>query len=297
MADVTVVREIAPSARIAAGAKVGPYCVVGPHVVIGPRTLLIRRVSVAGWTSIGSDNVFEDGCALGAAPQDLKYGGGPTVLLIGHRNRFERLVTAHVGTELGGRITSIGDDNVFLDGCHIAHDCYIDDRTRFGRGVMLAGHVRVCSGAALGDFVGVHHFVTIGRHARAGARTPVRRDVPPFTDFHSLDCGWTPPAVMGVHEDGLRHAGLSAEDEKELRDALREIFEDESARQTKIEQLVNMGVEGEAAELCEFCQRSLRGVFGRYRELFRGKAPPEARDLAGHQMLQQSRLDAARGPS
>ena len=289
MAEVHVVREIAASARIAAGAKIGPYCVVGPDVIIGPRTVLARRVSVAGQTAVGSDNLFEDGCALGCQPQDLKYRGEPTVLIIGHRNRFGRFVTAHIGTELGGCITAIGDDNVFLDGSHVAHDCYVGDRTHFGRGVMLAGHVRVCSGAVLGDFVGVHHFVTIGRHARAGARTPVRRDVPPFTDFYSLDYGWTPPAVMGVHEAGLRAAGLSAEEEKDLRDALREIFEDESALQTKIEQLVNMGVEGEVARLCEFCQRSLQGVFGRHRELYRGKTPPEARTFAQHQMLQQGR--------
>jgi len=294
MAEVAVLREIAPSARIASGAHIGPYCVVGPNVTIGPRTVLTRRVTVIGHTSIGSDNVLEHGCVIGGQPQDLKYAGQATFLIVGHRNRFGHSVTVHVGTELGGYITSIGDDSVFLNGCHVAHDCYIDDSTWLGRGVMLAGHIRIHTGAVIGDLAGVHHFVTIGRHSRVGARTPVRRDVPPYTDFYSQDYGWTPPAVMGIHEAGLSAAALGGEEEKELREALKDLFDDESALQTKIEQLVNMGVEGEAAQLCQFCQRSLQGFYGRHRELYRGKRPPEARELSQHELLQRKQLDPRR---
>jgi UDP-N-acetylglucosamine acyltransferase len=297
MADVTVVREIAPSARIAPGVKVGPFCTVGPNVTLGPRTTLVRRVSVSGHTTIGSENVFEDACVIGSQPQDLKYAGASTILVIGHRNRFGRSVTANVGTELGGFVTSIGDDNVLHDTCHIAHDCFVDDDTVMGCGVMLAGHVRVQSGAVIGDFSGLHHFVTIGRHARVGDRTPVRRDVPPFTDFLSPDYGGTQPAVTGVHEAGIAAAVLTREEENDLRYALRELFEDESALQTKIEQLMNMGVEGQVAMLCEFCQRSLRGTFGRHRELFRGETPPEAAAFESHLMLLRSRLDRGRSGS
>ena len=143
--------------------------------------------------------------------------------------------------------------------------------------VLLAGHIRVHDGAVIGDLAGVQHFVTIGRGARVGPRTPVRRDVPPFTDFYSDNYDWgDPPAVRGLHEAGIAAAGLDLEEERELRSALHELFDDESALQTKIEQLVNMGAEGEVAELCRFIECSLRGVFGRYRELGRGKAPPEA---------------------
>ena len=276
MTDVIVMREVAPSARVAPEATVGAFCVVGPNVTIGPGTVLVRRVVVEGNTVLGSNNYVDEGCVLGAEPQDLKYRGEPALLLIGHRNRFGRNATAHIGTAAGGWLTRIGDDNVFLDGAHIAHDCYVDDRTHLGRDAQLAGHVRVQTGAVLEDQVGAHHFVTIGRFARVRQRTPVRRDVPPYTEFFSDVCDRQAPSVRGPHEEGIRAAGLSQDEERELRRALKELFDDESALQTKIEQLVNLGVEGEVAALCEFCHHSLQGIYGRYRELFRGKTPPEA---------------------
>lgn len=276
MTDVTVMREVAPSARVAPDASISEYCVIGPQVTIGPGTFLHRRCSIMGHVTIGSQNVFAEGCVLGFQPQDLKYRGGRTLLVIGHRNRFGRKVTAHIGTEFGGSLTRIGNDNVFQPGCHIAHDCYVDDDTFLGEKVLLAGHVRVQTGAVIESLAGCHHFTTIGKHSHIGPRTPVRRDVPPYVNFHSEDFDHAPPAVHGIHEEGIKAAGLDPLAEKELRRALGELFDDEAALQTKIEQLVNMGVDGEVAELCEFCQRSLRGVFGRYRETFRGQMPPEA---------------------
>jgi len=277
MPDVSVVREIDPAARIAPDATIGSYCVIGPDVTIGPGTTLVRRVTVVGHTIIGSGNYIEEGCVLGCLPQDLKYKGWPTLLVIGHRNRFGRAVTAHIGTETGGYVTAVGSDNVLMDGCHVAHDCYVDDRTYLGSNVSLAGHIRVHEGAIIEESAGVMHFVTIGKFSRVGARTPVRRDVPPYTQFFCDDYGWgSPPAVRGINEDGIKAARLPADEEKELRRALLDLFNDESALQTKIEQLVNMGVDGEVAALCDFCQQSLQGVYGRYRELLRGKVPPEA---------------------
>jgi len=276
MNTVEVVCEIAPSARIAPQAQIGPYCVVGPHVTIGPDTVLTRRVMVIGHTTLGSGNHVAEGCVLGEVPQDLKYAGAPTLLIIGHRNRFGPRATAHIGTETGGFLTRIGNDNVLGGGCHVAHDCYIEDRATLGTNVLLAGHVLVGTGAVVGDLVGAHHFTTIGRHARVGPRTPVRRDVPPFADFYSADPERSAPAVRGVHQAGVDAAGLAEQERAELLRVMAELFDDESALQTKIEQLEKMGVEGAAAELCEFVRRSLTGVYGRYRELFRGQAPPEA---------------------
>ncbi|MCK4600931.1 MAG: acyl-ACP--UDP-N-acetylglucosamine O-acyltransferase, partial [Phycisphaerae bacterium] len=271
MPEISVVREIAPSARIAPEVEIGLYCVIGPNVTIGAGTILVRRVSVTGNTTIGSGNRFEEGCVLGSEPQDLKYAGGQTLLIIGHRNHFAQDVTIHPGTELGGYLTRIGDDNVLMDGCHVAHDCYVDDRTRLGHNVLLAGHIHVQTGAVVDGLCGLHHFVTIGRYAHVGPATPVRRDVPPFTCFCRIDNHESHPVIKGIHEEGIRSANLNSDEEKDLRRALSELFEDESALQTKIEQLVNLGVEGEAAELCRFCQRSLQGVYGRYRELYRGE--------------------------
>jgi UDP-N-acetylglucosamine acyltransferase len=293
MTHLAVVREISPSAQVAPDAEIGPFCCIGPKVTIGPGTVLRRRVCVEGHAIIGSLNVIEEGCVLGAAPQDLKYGGRPTLLIIGHRNYLGPRVTAHIGTENGGYLTRIGDDNALLDGCHIAHDCYIDNHARLGRQVLLAGHVLVQTGAVMEDQSAAHHFTTIGRHARVLARTPVRRDVPPYTVFGSDDYENQPPAVQGAHEEGIRAAALSAAEEKELRQALRELFDDEEALQTKIEQLVNLGVEGQALELCQFCQRSLQGVYGRYHELFRGKMPPQAEKYLPAEILAAIRRQPA----
>jgi len=276
MAECTIIREIAPSAKVAPTARIGPYCVIGPEVTIGPNTVLTRRVSVTGNTTIGSGNIIEEGCVIGADPQDLKYAGGPTRVRIGHRNRLAQRVTVHPGTEVNGWITSIGNDNILQRGAHVAHDCYVDDHTFLGRNVLLAGHIRVQTGAVLGHMVGLHHFVTIGRYARVGAMTPVRRDVPPYTVFHSPHGGGGQPGVQGIHEQGILAAKLAPDEQRELRRALRDLFEDEAALQTKIEQLDNLGVEGEAAYLCRFVQQSLKGVYGRHREIYRGKAPPEA---------------------
>ncbi|MFP4053794.1 MAG: hypothetical protein ACLFV7_08020 [Phycisphaerae bacterium] len=275
MAEVEVLREIDPGAHISPEATVGPYCVVGPNVTVGPRTVLERRVSVLGSTSIGSDNYIGEGCVLGGLPQDLKYEGTRTRAIIGHRNRFGREVTVHIGTEQGGFLTRVGNDNYLADRCHVAHDCYVDDHTHLGVMTLLAGHIRVMTGAVIEDLVGLHHFTTVGRYAHVLSRTPVRRDVPPFTVFGHQDDDWV-PAVQGIHKEGIQAAGLSDEERHDLRRALEDLFSDETALQTKIEQLVNLGAEGEVADLCEFCQRSLAGVYGRHRELHRGEIPQEA---------------------
>ncbi len=276
MTNLTVLSEIDPLAKVAPEAQIGPYCVIGPNVTIGPGTALRRRVCVYGNTIVGSGNVFEEGCVIGDRPQDLKYKGGPTMLMIGHRNFFGRRVTAHLGTEDGGGLTRVGDDNYFGEGSHIAHDCFISNRTRLGRHVLLAGHICVETGAVMEALSGAHHFVTIGRYCRIGSRTAVRRDVPPYTDFFGSGNHDSPAGVRGIHEAGIAAARLSPDEQRELRHCLGELFIDRTALETKIEHLEKLGVEGEAAKLCEFCRRSLKGVYGRYRELLRGQAPPEA---------------------
>jgi len=288
-ADVTVTREIAQGARVHPSARIGPFCTIGPDVVIGAGTVLSARVRVWGKTIIGRDNLIQDGCVLGSVPQDLKYRGRSTWLLIGDRNHFGPNVTAHVGTEEGGFLTRIGNDNVLDAGAHVAHDCFVDDRTHLGRGVLLAGHIRVEDGAVIEDLTGAHHFTTIGRFSRVASRTPVRRDVPPYTVFSSLGYYTAPPAVRGVHEPGLTRAGLSEQEKPALRSAIRYLFADQDHRDpeapgpraalvVKLEELCSRGAICEPVrQLSEFCRRTLAGRFGRYREIFRGRIPPETR--------------------
>ncbi|HET6426948.1 MAG TPA: acyl-ACP--UDP-N-acetylglucosamine O-acyltransferase [Phycisphaerae bacterium] len=275
--DLSVTREIAPGAEVSADASIGPFCVIGPEVKIRPGTVLAQRVTVIGRTVLGRDNDIAPGCVLGAPPQDLKYRGRPTWLIVGDRNVFRANVTAHVGTEAGGYLTRIGDDNVLAGGAHVAHDCYVDDRTRLGVCVMLAGHVRVETGAVVGDYTGAHHFTTIGAYARVEPRTPVRRDVPPYTIFSSLGYYNAPTAFRGVHEQGLAAAGLSDADCQAVRQAVRHLFQDEQALAVKLEEMSAAPDPPQpVAELLAFCRRVLAGTFGRCREAFRGRMPPEA---------------------
>lgn len=278
MTDVTIVSEIDPAANIASDAQIGDFSVIGPGVTIGPGTVLGRHVTVLNCTKIGSGNIIGDSCVFGAIPQDLKYKGSDMVLVVGHNNRISRNVTMHIGTETGGGVTRVGDHNTILEGAHIAHDCFVDNYVHLGRSAQLAGHIHVQDGAVIGDLSGTHHFVTVGKYACIGTRTPVRRDVPPYTLFASEDYGWSPPSVRGVHEAGIKARGLDAEEEAELRRALHELFDNEAALQTKIEHLINLGVEGEAALLCDFCQSSLQGRYGRIRETMRGTVPEEAKE-------------------
>lgn len=276
--DVKVTREIAETAKVSQKARIGAFSVIGPHVVIGPGTVIGRGSTVVGHTTIGRDNVFGDGCVLGALPQDLKYAGEETYLLIGDRNRIEAKVTAHVGTGSGGFLTRIGSDNHLGAFTHIAHDCFVDDRTRLGHGVLLAGHVRVEDGAVVEDFTGAHHFTTIGRYSRVGGGTPVRRDVPPFTQYWAVGHYEVRGMIRGAHEAGLAAAGLGADEQALLREAIRFLFEDENALAVKAQRLMDGGgLTPSVQVLCEFCQASLSGKFGRCRELFRGKLPLESR--------------------
>lgn len=289
MPETRVVREIDPSAQVAQDALLGDRCVIGPGVTIGPGTTLGQGVTVIGNTTIGSGNAIGDGCVLGAVPQDFKYAGGDTLLVIGHRNRLGCRVTAHIGTEVGGYLTRIGDENVLSDDCHVAHDCYVDDRTVLAERASLAGHVRLETGAVVGADSGAHHFVTIGRYALIAPRTPVRRDVPPFAVFQTEPNRLT-PSVRGANEPGLLAADITDDERTELRQALTDLFEDEAALQTKLEQLISLGAETAVMQLCEFCQRSLRGKYGRYREQFRGQLPPESeRYLAPEQLVEARR--------
>jgi UDP-N-acetylglucosamine acyltransferase len=256
--------------------------------------VLGTRVSLAGSTVIGADNVIGDGCVLGAVPQDLKYHGRECYLIIGDRNRLGPNVTAHIGTELGGWLTRIGHDNVIESGTHVAHDCFVQDRAHLGFGVLLAGHIRVDDGAVLEAMLGVTHFTTIGCYSRVGARTPVVRDVPPFTAFSSNGYYSDHAAVQGLHEEGLAKAGLNAAEADAVRKAFAELYGDEQPLAPKVDRMLSGPLPPAARELCSFLQRSLQARFGRFREALRGEMPPEARAYLPQDVL--GRIESEKKP-
>ena len=178
--------SIHPSAVIETGAQidptatVGPFCLIGPDVVIGPGVILKSHVVISGRTQIGEDTVVFPFAVIGEIPQDLKFKGEPTQLEIGKRNRIREHVTINCGTEGGGGITRIGNDGLFMAGCHVAHDAVIGDRVILVNSVAIAGHCILEDDVIVGGLSGVHQFVRIGRGAIIGAVTMVTNDVIPY---------------------------------------------------------------------------------------------------------------------
>jgi len=214
---------IHPTAIVDAGAvidssaEIGPYSVVGAEVTIGARTRLMAHVYVEGPTGIGADNIFYPYSTVGVASQDLKYQGERAETRIGDRNKIREFVTIHRGTEGGGRLTSIGDDNLLMAYVHVAHDARVGDHTVLANGVTLGGHVTVEDWAVVGAFSGLHQFCRVGRHAMIGGYTVVTRDVAPFsTTVSERDA-----AVFGANKTGLERRGFSAETIEKLHKAFR----------------------------------------------------------------------------
>ncbi|HLG97504.1 MAG TPA: acyl-ACP--UDP-N-acetylglucosamine O-acyltransferase [Bryobacteraceae bacterium] len=203
-------------AHLAETAEIGPFCIVGAQVTIGARTRLMAHVYLEGTTVIGEDNVFYPYSTVGVASQDLKYRGEPSETRIGNRNTIREFVTIHRGTEGGGLITEIGDDNLLMAYVHIAHDARVGSHTILGNAVTFAGHVTVGDWAVIEAFTGVHQFCRIGRHAFIGGYSVITKDVLPY----SLTVTPRESKVFGENKVGLERRGFS----KPAIDSLHKVF-------------------------------------------------------------------------
>lgn len=261
MTDISEHAVIDPSATIGENVKVGPFCVIGPDVVIGDGCELISGVAIEGITRIGSNNVFYQNVAVGVAPQDLKYDGAPTETIVGYGNVLRENVTVHRGTELGGGKTVIGNENLLMVGSHVAHDCYVGNRTIIANQVQMAGHVTIEDYAVIEALLGINQFVTVGRASYVAAMTPVRRDVPPFMKFSG-----DPNEVRGVNEVGLKRIGFSDEDIEAVKDAFRLLFR-QRAISAGLEELGTCDeLNAHVAYLRDFMCKSCASRFSRFRE-------------------------------
>ncbi len=246
-----------PEARIDPTAEIGPYVIVGPEVEIGPRTRLMAHVYLEGPTWIGEDNIFFPYSTVGVASQDLKYKGERAETRIGRRNRIREFVTIHRGTEGGGLVTSIGDDNLLMAYTHVAHDVRIGDHTILANGVTLAGHVLVGDWAVIGAFSGVHQFCRVGRHAMIGGYSVVTQDVPPF----SLTVSPREIKVFGANKTGLERRDFPAETIDKLQKAFRLLTRSKLNTSQAIERIREEIRDcPEVDELIEFIESSERGV-------------------------------------
>jgi UDP-N-acetylglucosamine acyltransferase len=206
-----------PDAQVDPSVEIGPWCTIGPHVKIGRGTRLISHVVVDGWTEIGEDNVFYPFSVIGAIPQDLKYKGEPTKLLIGNHNSIRESVTLNLGTVQGGGVTSIGDHNLLMAYTHLGHDSRVGNHCIIANYGGLAGHVILEDWATLAGMVGVSQFVRIGAHTYVGGQSGIERDVPPFT----IVMGSRPTVIKGANIVGLRRRGITADVIQKINEAIK----------------------------------------------------------------------------
>ena len=195
-----------PRAEIDATASIGPYSVIGAHVVIGAGTTVGPHCVIDGRTTLGRDNHIFQFNSIGAIPQDKKYAGEPTELVIGDRNTIREFCTLNLGVPQAGGITTVGNDNWIMAYTHIAHDCHVGNHTTLANNTTLAGHVHLGDWVTVGGLTGIHQFVKIGAHAMVGFASAVAQDVPPF-----MLVDGNPLALRGYNLVGLRRRGFSAE--------------------------------------------------------------------------------------
>ena len=199
-------------ALIGNNVKIGPYSIVGPDVEIGDDTIVHTHVNITGNTKLGKKNEIYPFCSIGTPPQDLKYKGEKNSLIIGDNNKFREYVNINPGTEQGGSITKIGNKNLFMVYCHVAHDCIIHDNIVLANNVQVGGHVSINKHAIVGGSCAIHQFSRIGEFAMIGGMTGVLSDVIPY----GLSLG-NRNYLIGLNLIGLRRSGISNQDIKKFK--------------------------------------------------------------------------------
>ena len=218
--------------EIAEGCLIGPFCCVGANVVLGPRVQLKSHVVVSGMTQIGEDSVVFPFACVGEIPQDLKFNGEETRLIIGKRARIREGATLNTGTEGGGGLTQVGDDCLIMTGAHVAHDAILGNNVILANQVAIAGHCVIDDNVIIGGLSGVHQFVRIGRGAIIGAVTMVTNDVIPYGLVQSAR-----GQLDGLNLIGLKRRGVPREDITALRAAYQALAQGEGAFQERAKRL------------------------------------------------------------
>lgn len=247
---------VAPGADLDAGVEIGPYAVIGAQVKIGAGTRVGAHTVIEGRTTIGRDNVVFHHASVGAVPQDLKYRGEDSELIIGDRNQIREFATLHLGTQGGGMLTRVGNDNLLMNYCHVAHDSIIGNHNIIANGVQLAGHVLVEDYVVAGALSGVHQFVRVGESALIGAGSMVSQDVAPY-------CNATGDRAVlhGLNLIGLKRRGFSRDTVHAIKEAYRLVFRSglklvEAVQRVRAE----LAESPEIARFAAFLEASERGL-------------------------------------
>ncbi len=275
MPKISPLAVVDPKARVADDVEVGPFCTVGPDVTLGPGNRLISHVAIGGNTTVGEGNTFFPFSAIGGVPQDKKFRGENSSLIIGNRNLIREAVTIHLGTTLGGGVTIVGDGNLLMVNCHIGHDCHVGNNCVLANNVMLAGHVHVGNNVVMSGAAASHHYVTIGDYAFIAGMARIHHDVPPFVKVSDDD------KIRALNAEGMKRAGFSPADIEEVEEAARRLFFNrEKPFATALADFDTMnGLHPQVKAMVEFLRRRNCGKHGRYLESLRpkkGSAPPAA---------------------
>src|SRR5690349_16568371 len=204
MATIHPTAIVEPGAQLGQNVTIGPYAVVHAHVKIGEGTSIGAHAVIDGHTTIGRDNRIFSFAAIGGMPQDKKYAGEPTALVIGDGNTIREYCTLNTGTVQDGGVTRLGDDNWIMAYVHIAHDCQLGSHIIIANATQLGGHVHLADWVFLGGLSGVHQFVRVGAHAMTGFQTRLSQDLPPF-----VTAAGNPAEAQGINAEGLKRRGYT----------------------------------------------------------------------------------------
>ena len=257
-AEIHPTAIVDPSAEVGEGTMIGPHAVIGPHVRIGAGCTVGASAVVDGWTDIGDGTEIFPFASIGLVPQDLKFKGEPTRLLIGARNIFREFVTINRGTAGGGGVTRIGDRNMFMAYVHVAHDCHVGSDTIFGPHATLGGHVTVEDYASISAGSAVHQFCRVGRHAFIGGYSVVTKDALPF----GKTVGSRPARIFGLNSVGLSRRGFTPEVMTKLKRTYRYLLQSKLNTTSALRQIERESTLAcaEVRYLIEFIRSSRRGV-------------------------------------
>ena len=231
---------IETGAVIGENCHIGPFCVVGSGVHLGRSVRLISHVVIAGETRVGDDTVIWPFASIGHQPQDLKYNGENTQLIIGARNKIRESVSINPGTSNGGGLTKIGDDCLFMLGSHVGHDCCLGNSVVVANNSAIAGHVTIGDNVNIGGLAGIHQFCRIGEGSMIGALAMITSDVIPFTTVAGER-----PKLSGLNLIGLRRRGVSNETLIQLKKFYNQMFNSNKNFKQQAKDTLETGVANE----------------------------------------------------
>ena len=245
---------IHPNAKIGTNVQIGAYSIVGEHVSLGDNIVLHSHVVVEGRTSVGEGTRIFPFASIGHAPQDLKFHGEESQLIIGKNNMIREHVTMNPGTESGGMVTKVGDNCLFMMSVHIAHDCQIGNNVIMANNATLGGHVHVGDFAFIGGLAAVHQFIRIGNHAVIGGMSGVENDVIPYGRVKGERA-----FLAGLNLIGLERRGFGKDDIRVLQKAYNQLFADDGTLEQRLEQVEkDFAAQPQVMELIKFAREKTR---------------------------------------